>query len=50
MKTEKLNLVEVEKLLPEAIAVEKETSCRLQELATFKSEEIKKWCERVRLN
>ena len=37
-------------MIPEVISVEKETATRLQELGTFKCEEIKKWCEKVRLN
>ncbi len=43
----KVNLYDVEKLLPEVIAVEKETASRMQELANLKCEEIKKWSEKV---
>ena len=44
-----MDLIEVEKLIPEVISVEKETASRLQELGAFKSEELKKWCEKTRL-
>ena len=50
LKYIKLDLVDVEKMVPEVIAIEKETAARLQELATFKCEEIKKWCEKAKLN